>query len=367
MNYKKHSKLFSIFLAIFIILSANETGAYVHPLNSLLVNDSSEIQLKYNNTNLLKSIPKDKKISTKIPIEISLNDVKIEIDAQVKGKSLRTLKIISPEGEIIRNYRFNENGFDDNGSQEWLTISNNLIMVSKEVYPGTWWIELDMPSQNEEKTLLSAKLIDSYMYSFVTDEEEETYNLESKKYIQEKTYNQESEKDIQEETYNEQNQIKRNDKIYDYYKTYDEAKVDIENGYIFNMDKFFSYKVMPTVTNRGYNNFVSNHNNKLKVSIKMENLLSNTDLKDIFAGNSLILFELISPEKEVVYSFIKTKEEIENNQEIEEEILIYPGKWTYRINFAYISDGINTTNLKVTLQYQNIYKDDIDWLIKNKL
>lgn len=190
--------------------------------------------------------------------------------------------------------------------------------------------------------------------SGVTDDS----NAESKKNIEAKV-NVDSKENVKEI------RQARNQK-YDFYRSYDEACLDIENGYIFNMDKTFAEKAMPFVREATYR-FVTNHANYLEICISTKNLIDEGLHERDRVPEANIKFEIISPEGDVVYSFLKQRKEIENATDSIVEVPIYPGEWNYKVSFTYQSDGINASNLKITAKYKEIYEDDIRWLKNFKL
>lgn len=284
----------------------------------------------------------------KIPIQVNQTGYKILLEVEVKGESIRKLRLLSPDGKTDRIYHINENGVQG-GNQEYLTFKNMLHLVSGTAETGTWTLYVDSPKIGESISV-SAQLIDKNKYTFKTEEISETAPLPEPGTV---TNNIPIKKDL----------------IYDYYRPYDEVQNDIKSGYVFYMDKSFDTKAMPTVT--GIDNIYSfkvHHNNKLNIDISMKNLISNSgNNAEIFAPESKIRFELISPTGDIVYSFLRSGKDLEKTQAITKSVALTPGEWKYSIEFAYLTNGADISNLKISAQYDKIYQEDIDWLLAHKL
>lgn len=103
-------------------------------------------------------------------LNISEDDVEIQLNAAADGDSHRTLEVIDPNGEVVRIYTFNQDGFIS-GNQEYL-YGSEMIMVTDDVYPGTWYVRLSTDQTPAEKTSVTAKLIDLFMWGFISDTDE---------------------------------------------------------------------------------------------------------------------------------------------------------------------------------------------------
>ena len=157
--------------------------------------------------------------------------------------------------------------------------------------------------------------------------------------------------------------------MYDYYRTYEQTKTDIQNGYIVNTGVSFSERAMPIVTSGGGTSFYVNHDNSINISITLKNLIDGTGhhywkpITDI----SFVSFEVYDPSGKVAYSFYKEGTGIEDAVGIDTELAVYPGEWRYKISFAYTTNGTNPSYMGFALKYKTIYEDDIQWLVDNKL
>lgn len=333
----KCKKYFFLSLSLLILLIFSVVSAY----SSNTQKASPVIELEFDSPKNIIEIQNKDTISFPQTIYLNVleNDTKIQIDAYADGKSKRTLELISPNGTVERKYIFNEDKFFEGSNKECMTSGKCQIMVSDIAECGMWTIKISADKDNVEKTSLSAKLISSKLYSFSNDK----HSLADGE--------------------NELFPIK--DQIYDYYKTYDEAHLDIENGYIFNMNKSFSIKAMPTVTTNSKKQFYVHHDNTLDIKISLNNLIAGTD--NIFAPDSFVSFDIFNPSGKRVYSFYKGGKEIQDSTEITAEIPLYAGEWEYSVSFAYITDGIKTSNIVVAAKFRDLYSEDIDWLIDNKL
>lgn len=191
-----------------------------------------------------------------MPKEAALNitedDVEIQLNAAADGDSHRTLEVIDPNGEVVRIYTFNQDGFIS-GNQEYL-YGSEMIMVTDDVYPGTWYVRLSTDQTPAEKTSVTAKLIDLFMWGFISDTDET--DLSGNDQI------------VDDSSLSAQ--------MYDHYMTYAQTKEDIQNGYIVNMSASFSEQAMPTVTGGEGAPFYVNHDNIIDISVTLKNLMDGT-------------------------------------------------------------------------------------------
>ena len=153
--------------------------------------------------------------------------------------------------------------------------------------------------------------------------------------------------------------------MYDYYRTYEQTKEDIQNGYIVNTGVSFSEQTMPTITRGGGTKFYVNHDNIIDISITLKNLIDGTGR--IWTPDSFVSFEIYDPTGKVAYSLNKEGKEIEDDVDIDTELAVYPGEWRYVISFAYTTNGTDPSDMKIALKYKTVYEDDIKWLVDNKL
>lgn len=157
--------------------------------------------------------------------------------------------------------------------------------------------------------------------------------------------------------------------MYDYYRTYEQTKADIQNGYIVNTGVSFSERAMPIVTGGRGTGFYVNHDNSINISITLKNLIDGSGhhywkpITDV----SFVSFEVYDPAGKVAYSFHKEGAEIQDAVDIDTELAVYPGEWRYKIAFAYVTNGSDPSDMKIALKYKTIFEDDIQWLADNKL
>ena len=154
--------------------------------------------------------------------------------------------------------------------------------------------------------------------------------------------------------------------IYDHYRTYEQTKEDIQNGYIVNTGVSFSERAMPTVTEGGRSSFYVNHDNSIELSITLKNLIDGTG-RGWLMPDSFVCFEVYDPSGRTAYSFYREGKDIQNEVDINTELDVYPGEWQYKISFAYTTNGTDPSDMKFALKYKNIFEDDIRWLMDNKL
>ena len=277
-----------------------------------------------------------------VAISITEDDVKIQLNAVADGDSHRTLEVIDPNGDVARTYTFDQDGMIS-GNDEYL-YGNEMIMVTDVVYPGTWYVRLSTNQTPAESTSITAKLIDPSVWGFESDTD-----LSSAE--------------------NEEEQISEDSPLlsqtYDYYRTYEQTKEDIQNGYIVNTGVSFSERAMPVVIGGGGTSFYVNHENSVTISITLKNLIDGTGQQ--YWDVSFVSFEVYDPTGKVAYSLYKEGPEIQDAVDIDTELSVYPGEWRYKINFAYTTNGIDLSDMRMALKYNTIYEDDIQWLVDNKL
>ena len=182
-----------------------------------------------------------------VEISITEDDVKIQLNAIADGDSHRTLEVIDPNGEVVRTYTFTQDGFIS-GNEEYL-YGNEMIMVTDVVYPGTWYVRLSTNQTLTEKTSVTAKLIDPFVWGFSSDTDSSSAENEEEQIADDSPLSAQT---------------------YDYYRTYEQTKADIQNGYIVNTGVSFSERVMPIVTSGGGTSFYVNHDNSINISIRSE-------------------------------------------------------------------------------------------------
>ena len=341
-NFKKKTKwgiFISLLLTGILVLGFTVSGAYAADRH----NQTATVSLHTSSTEII-GFKQDEQTATKeAAISITENDVKIQLNAAADGKSYRTLEIIDPNGEVVRTYTFNQNGFIS-GNQEYL-IGKDMIMVTDVVYPGIWYVRLSTNQTPAEKTSVTAKLIDPFVWGFVSDTD---ISLD----------------EIDDEQIDDDSPLYS--QMYDHYMTYEQTKEDIQNGYIVNMSASFSERAMPTVIGGGGTGFYVNHDNSIHISITLKNLIDGTG-RDGWTPDSFVSFEVYDPSGNVAYSFYKEGADIQNAVDIDTDLAVYPGEWRYRINFAYTTNGIDPSDMEIALRYETIFEDDIQWLVDNKL
>ena len=128
-----------------------------------------------------------------------------------------------------------------------------MIMVTDIVYPGTWFVRLSTDQTPTDETSVSAKLIDPFVWGFTSDTEIPSTEIEDE-------------------------QITDNSlpftQMYDYYRTYEQTKEDIQNGYIVNTGVSFSEQTMPTITRGGGTKFYVNHDNIIDANQELNKSLA---------------------------------------------------------------------------------------------
>lgn len=350
MNFQKKTKwgiFISLLLTAMLICGFTVSGAYVADRNThTKPNDGINTVSLYTNSAEIISFQQDEQTTTKeVAISIKENDVKMQLNAVAEGDSHRTLEVIAPTGEMVRTYTFDQNGFIA-GNEEYL-YGNDMIMVTDVLYPGTWYVRLSTNQTPAEKTSVSAKLIDPFVWGFASDTDI-------------------SSTEIGDEQMEDESSLFS--QMYDFYRTYEQTKEDIQNGYIVNTGISFSEQAMPTVTGKGNvrgTSFYVNHNNSIDISITLKNLIDGTGR--LWTPDSFIFFEVYDPSGKVAYSFYEEGKEIQNDVDIDTEIDVYPGEWQYKISFAYTTNGIDPSDMEISLRYKTIFEDDIQWLVDNKL
>ncbi len=160
------------------------------------------------------------------------------------------------------------------------------------------------------------------------------------------------------------------DSNYEYYLTAEELTESIEQGYVFYMDKTFEDPAMPTVTGGNWFFYV-NEDNTLNLEISYSNLFTEPVEDSGIIGFPIdkeIIVEVLSPDDEVVYSFVKQGEEILEATSVQEEIKVTPGEWNLKMTFSYVSHGREApSNLKIAAAYEEPSKEDIQWLKDNRM
>ena len=360
MNFKKIPKwgiLTSLLLTAMLVCGFTFSGAYTANAHNQTTPDSGTdiISLNRKSAKIIGFQQGEEVAAKDVTINITEDHAKIQLNAVVYGDSLRTLEVIDPNGDIVRTYTFNQNGVIS-GSREYLTgfTEDGIIMVTDVVYPGIWYVRLSTDQTPAEKASVTAKLINPSVWGFTTDTD--TSDISSDEIENEQTADDSP----------------LLNQMYDFYRTYEQTKEDIQNGYILNTSASFSERMMPMVTGKGSvrgTSFYVNHDNSIDISITLKNLIdgSGHHYWAPITDESFVFFEVYDPSGNVVYSFYKEGKEIENEVDINTEIDVYPGEWQYKISFAYTTNGIDTSDMEFSLRYETIFEDDIQWLIDNKL
>ncbi len=343
MNFKKIPKwaiFTSLFLTGMLVCGFSFLGAYAaNTHNGTYPNaGANTVSLRTHSVELIGFQQGEETTTKDVAINITEDDAKIQLNAVADGNSHRTLEVIDPNGEVVRTYTFNQDGFIS-GSQEYL-YGRDMIMVTDVVYPGTWYVRLSTNQTPAEKTSVTARLIAPFVWGFVSDADESSSEIEDDSPLLGQRY--------------------------DYYRTYEQTKEDIQNGYIVNTGVSFSEQAMPTVIGGRGTSFYVNHDNSINISITLKNLIDGTD-RDSWTPDSFVSFEIYDPSGKVAYSFYKKGTDIENAVDIDTELDVYPGEWRYKISFAYTTNGIDPSDMEIAVRYKTIFEDDIQWLVDNKL
>ena len=347
MNFKKKTKwgiFISFLLTVMLVCGFTVSGAYIaNKHNQTKPNVKTDtVSLRTNSAEIIGFTQGEQTTTKEVAISITEDDVKIQLNAIADGDSHRTLEVIDPNGEVVRTYTFTQDGFIS-GNEEYL-YGNGMIMVTDVVYPGTWYVRLSTNQTPAEKTSVTAKLIDPFIWEFSSDTDIPSAENEEEQITDDSPLSAQ---------------------MYDSYRTYEQTKADIQNGYIVNTGASFSERVMPTVTGGGGVSFYVNHDNTIDISIILKNLIDGTG--HIWTPDSFVSFEVYDPSGKVAYSFYKEGAEIQDTVDIDTELAVYPGEWRYNINFAYTTNGTDPSDMRFALKYKTIYEDDIQWLVDNKL
>lgn len=341
----KRGIVVSLLLMVMLICGFIVLGLYISNRNT------EAIPLYTNLVEIISFQQGEQATAKEAAILIEENDVKLQLNAVADGDSRRTLEVIAPTGEVVRTYTFDQNGFIA-GNEEYL-YGKDMIMVTDVLYSGTWYVRLSTNQTPAEGTSISAKLIPPFMYDFTSDTDISSAEIEDKQISPE----------IEDEQIDEDSPLSA--QMYDYYRTYEQTKEDIQNGYIVNTGVSFTEQAMPTVTSGGGTGFYVNHDNNIDISITLRNLIDGTGR--IWTPDSFVSFEIYDPAGNVAYSFYREGTDIQNAVDIDASLAVYPGEWRYIISFTYTTDGVNPSDMEFALRYQTIYEDDIQWLIDNKL
>lgn len=343
MNFKRKTKwgiLISLLLMAVLVCGFTVSGAYV--VNKHPTDGTDTVALYTSSTEIIGFQQGEQTTTKEVAISIKESDVKMQLNAVADGDSNRTVEVITPTGEVVRTYTFDQNGFIA-GNEEYL-YGNEMIMVTDALYPGTWYVRLSTNQSPAEKTSISAKLIAPFVWEFATDTDISSAEMEEEQLADSSPLSTQ---------------------MYDSYRTYAQTKADIQNGYIVNTGVSFSEQAMPTVTGGGGTGFYVNHDNMINITVTLKNLIDGTGR--IWTPDSFVSFEVYDPSGKVAYSLHKEGKEIEDDVDIDTELTVYPGEWRYKINFAYTTNGIDQSDMRFALKYKTIYEDDIQWLVDNKL
>lgn len=347
MNFKKKTKwgiFIALLLTVMLVCGFAISGAYVaNRHNQTKPNVKTDtVSLRTSSAEIIGFTQGEQTTTKEVAISITEDDVKIQLNAAADGDSHRTLEVIDPNGEVVRTYTFAQDGFIS-GNEEYL-YGNGMIMVTDIVYPGTWYVRLSTDQTPTEKTSVTAKLIDPFIWEFSSDTDIPSAENEKEQIADDSPLSAQ---------------------MYDSYRTYEQTKADIQNGYIVNTGASFSEQAMPTVTGGGGVSFYVNHDNTIDISITLKNLIDGTG--HIWTPDSFVSFEVYDPSGKVAYSFYKEGADIQDAVDIDTELAVYPGEWRYKINFAYTTNGTDPSDMRFALKYKTIYEDDIQWLVDNKL
>lgn len=357
MKFKEIPKwaiLTSLFLTGMLVCGFRFLGAYTAHHGTSPNAGADTVALRTHSVDLIGFQQGEETTTKDVAINITEDDVKIQLNAAAEGNSHRTLEVIDPNGEVVRTYTFNQDGFIA-GNQEYL-YGKDMIMVTDAVYPGTWYVRLSTNQTPVEKTSVTARLIAPFVWGFVSDADESSAGNEVVS-------------DADESSAESGDDSQLHDRVYDNYRTYEQTKEDIQNGYIVNTGVSFSEQAMPTVIGGRGTSFYVNHDNSIDISITLKNLIDGTGhhfWKPI-ADVSFVSLEVYDPSGKVAYSFYEEGEEIQNAVAIDTELAVYPGEWRYKINFAYTTNGTDPSDMRIALKYRTLYEDDMQWLMDNKL
>ena len=290
MNFKKIPKwamFTSLFLTVMLVCGFSFLGAYAANTHNGAYSDAGTdtVSLRTNSVEIIGFQQGEETTTKDIAINITEDDAKIQLNAVADGNSHRTLEVIDPNGEVVRTYTFNQDGFIS-GSQEYL-YGEGMIMVTDVVYPGTWYVRLSTDQTPAEKTSVTARLIASFMWEFTSDTDI-------------------SSAEIGNEQLEDDSRLFA--QMYDYYRTYEQTKEDIQNGYIVNTGVSFSEQAMPTVIGGRGTSFYVNHDNRIDISITLKNLIDGTGR--MWTPDSFVSFEVYDPSGKVAYSFYKEGSDI---------------------------------------------------------
>ncbi|MDE5696773.1 MAG: M56 family metallopeptidase, partial [Lachnospiraceae bacterium] len=356
MNFTKKTRwgiFTALMLTVMIICGFAFSGAYAADAHNQASTDvgMDVVSLYTNSVEIIGFQQGEQTAAKDVALNITEDNVKIQLNAVVDGDSHRTLEVIAPNDEAVRTYTFNQDGFLS-GSQEYI-FGSDMIMVTDAVYPGTWHVRLSTNQTPAEETSVTAKLIDPFVWGFTSDTD-----------ISDEIGDEQEPDDSGDEQETDDSPLLT--QMYDYYRTYEQTKDDIQNGYIVNTGVSFSVQAMPTVTGGGGTRFYVNHDNRINVSITLKNLIDGTG-RDRWMPDSFVSFEVYDPSGKVAYSFYKEGTEIQDAVDIDTELAVYPGEWRYRISFAYTTNGTDLSDMRIALKYETIYEDDVQWLVDNKL
>ena len=347
MKFKKKTKwgiFISLLLTVMLVCGFTVSGAYSANRHNQTKPDvkTDTVSLRTNSAEIIGFTQGEQTTTKEAAIRITEDDVKIQLNAAADGDSHRTLEVIDPNGEVVRTYTFAQDGFLS-GDEEYL-YANEMIMVTDVVYPGTWYVRLSTNQTPAEKTSVTAKLIEPFVWEFASDTDIPSGEADDEQTADDSPFSA---------------------RMYDYYRTYEQTKADIQNGYIVNTGVSFSERAMPTVTGGGGTSFYVNHDNTIDISIILKNLIDGTGR--IWTPDSFVSFEVYDPSGKAAYSFYREGTEIEDAVDIDTELAVYPGEWRYKINFAYTTNGTDASDMRIALRYKTIFEDDIQWLVDNKL
>ncbi|MDE7248539.1 MAG: M56 family metallopeptidase, partial [Lachnospiraceae bacterium] len=238
MNFKKIPKwgiFTSLFLTAVPVYGFAFLGVYAANTHNQTYPDAGTdtFALRTHSVEIIGFQQGEETTTKDVAINITEDDAKIQLNAVADGDSHRTLEVIDPNGEVVRTYTFNQDGFIS-GSQEYL-YGKDMIMVTDGVYPGTWYVRLSTNQTPAEKTSVTARLIAPFVWGFATDTDVSSAEIE--------------------------NDSPLFGQMYDSYRTYEQTKEDIQNGYIVNTGVSFSEQAMTTVIGGRGTSFYVNHDN----------------------------------------------------------------------------------------------------------